>query len=60
MVATYPISHRFPRGHTAQGDEIVLLTWRDLDFFSQMQVRGEEYRTYCPIHGSGQIGRAHV
>ena len=54
MVAHPSVSRSFPRGLTAKGEEIVILTWRDLEFFSQVHVKGEEYRTYCPIHGSGQ------
>jgi hypothetical protein len=55
MVATHPIvSSPFPRGKTSKGEEIIILTWRDLEFQSQMQVRGEEYRTSCPVHGSDQ------
>lgn len=46
------ISRPFPRGFTAAGEEIFILTWRDLEFFSQVHVKGEWYRTYCPIHGS--------
>ena len=52
-MATHPsVSRPFPRGRTAKGEEIIILTWRDLEFFSQVHVRGVEYRTYCPIHGS--------
>jgi hypothetical protein len=54
MGAHLRASHPFPHGLTAKGVEIVILTWRDLEFFSQVQVRGEEYRTYCPIHDSHQ------
>jgi hypothetical protein len=55
MVAAHPIvSHPFPRGKTSKEEEIVILTWRDLEFFSQVHIKGEWYRTYCPIHGSGQ------
>ena len=52
-MATYPIVPRpFPRGRTANGEEMVILTWRDLEFFSQVHVYGDTYRTYCPIHNS--------
>jgi hypothetical protein len=55
FMATYPIVSRpFPRGLTAKGEEILILTWRDLECFSHMQVKGEWYRTYCPIHGREQ------
>ena len=54
MVAQPTVSRPFPRGRNASGKEIILLTWRDLEFFSQMHVQGEWYRTFCPIHGSGQ------
>ena len=54
MTAHPIVSRPFPRGRTAQGEEIFILTWRDLKFFSQVHVQGEWYRTYCPIHGSDQ------
>lgn len=54
MVAHPIVSRPFPRGRNAQGEEIILLTWRDLEFFSQIHVWGEWYRTFCPVHRSGQ------
>ncbi len=45
-------SRSFPCGKTSKGEEIVLLTWRDLGVLSQMPIEGGRYRTYCPIHGS--------
>ena len=52
MVTRSVVSRPFPRGWTAEGEEVFILTWRDLEFFSQVHVKGEWYRTYCPIHGS--------
>jgi DNA primase len=52
MTTRSALSRPFPRGRTSKGEEIVLLTWRDLEFFSQVHVEGGRYRTYCPIHGS--------
>src|SRR5450432_2508919 len=54
MVAHAHGSRPFPRGCTAKGEEMVILTWRDLEFFSQVHVHGDSYRTYCPIHNSDQ------
>jgi len=54
MVAHAHGSRPFPRGCTTKGEEMVILTWRDLEFFSQVQVHGDSYRTYCPIHNSDQ------
>jgi hypothetical protein len=54
MIAHPHVSRPFPRGRTAKGEEVVILTWRDLEFFSQVHVRGDTYRTYCPIHNSDQ------
>jgi hypothetical protein len=54
MIAYSHNSRSFPRGRTAKGEEMVILTWRDLEFFSQIHVHGDTYRTYCPIHGSDQ------
>jgi DNA primase len=52
-MATHSVHSRpFPRGRTSKGEEIVILTWRDLEFFSQMHSEGGRYRTFCPIHGS--------
>jgi DNA primase len=45
-------SRSFPRGKTSKGEEIVILTWRDLEVFAQMHSDGGRYRTFCPIHGS--------
>lgn len=52
MVALSARPRPFPHGVTSAGEEIVILTWRDLEFFSQLHVEGDRYRTYCPIHGS--------
>ena len=52
MVTRSVVSRPFPRGWTAEDEEVFILTWRDLEFLSQVHVKGEWYRTYCPIHGS--------
>ena len=52
MVAHPSVKHSFPRGRTANGDDIFIITWQDLEVFSQVQKTGAWYRTYCPIHGS--------
>ena len=41
MVTRSVVSRPFPRGWTAEGEEVFILTWRDLEFFSQVHVKGE-------------------
>lgn len=52
MITHSIVALPFPRGRTARGDEVIIITGRDLEGFSQVHEKGEWYRTYCPIHGS--------
>ena len=39
MVTRSVVSRPFPRGWTAEGEEVFILTWRDLEFFSRCMSR---------------------